>query len=175
MEFWADIEGYEGFYEISHLGRVKSLRRTIMRTNNRKQTFKENILKPVLTSKGYLTVNLHKVGKVKTFKIHRLLALSFIDNPDNKPQVNHIDGIKTNNRLNNLEWNTSSENTQHAYNNSLLLPRKGIKHHMSKITEKQVLEIRASKNKTHQQLADDFQLSRQTIGKIINRKRWKHI
>ncbi len=101
-EIWKDIEGYEGLYQISNLGNVKSLKNNI-------------ILKPSKNSKGYLQVFLWKNGSGKLLRIHRLVAKAFIPNFDDKPQVNHIDGNKQNNRVNNLEWVTNSENQKHAF------------------------------------------------------------
>ncbi len=105
IEIWKPIRGYEG-YEVSNLGRIKSL--------NYNHTGCEKILKPVNDGKGYLKVFLFKNGKRKNFQIHRLVAQTFIPNPDNKPCVNHIDCNPSNNCINNLEWCTYKENTQYA-------------------------------------------------------------
>lgn len=107
MEVWKDIEGYEDKYQISNLGRVKSLA-------DNKLIERELIRKPRIGKNGYLYVNLFKGSKGKTKKIHRLVAETFIPNPDNLPQVNHIDGNKLNNSIDNLEWVTASENVKHA-------------------------------------------------------------
>ena len=113
-EEWRDIVGYEGEYQVSNLGRVKSLSRFIF---NGKGTFlsQEKILNGFKTKKGYIRVELHK----KSFAIHRLVAQAFIPNELNKPQVNHIDGDKSNNCVSNLEWCTNGENQIHAYANGL--------------------------------------------------------
>ena len=105
-ETWADIEGYEGFYKISTLGRVKSM----PRNGTIKQ---ERILKPHIV-RGYAQAELRYKGVYKSHKVHRLVAEAFIPNPDKKPEVNHINGIKTDNCLENLEWATSSENQLHS-------------------------------------------------------------
>lgn len=119
MEIWKDIKGYEGIYKISSLGRVKSLQRIVENYGfQKKALLKERILKPSM-DRYYYMVRLRKNGESKQFKIHRLLALHFIDNPDSKPHINHIDGNKKNNSLSNLEWCTASENMQHAYDNGL--------------------------------------------------------
>ena len=96
-EEWRDIEGYEGLYQVSNLGRVKSLR------NNHGQ-FREKILKPGKNKLGYLQVNLYKEGKIKRCLVHRLVAETFIPNVNNYTQVNHKDENKTNNCVSNLEW-----------------------------------------------------------------------
>lgn len=109
-EVWKDIKGYEGLYQISNLGRVKSLKR--FNTNN--ANTKDRILKPSLDRKGYLHVVLCKNNKRYNKTLHRLVAEAFIENPENKPQVNHIDEDKTNNRVSNLEWMTNKENRNHG-------------------------------------------------------------
>lgn len=112
-EIWKDIEGYEGLYQISNLGRVKSLERTIHAVN-RDFHHSEIIRKPSEYRGGYLQVPLSKNKVRKMAKIHRLVAEAFIPNPDNKPQVNHIDSNRKNNRLDNLEWVTPKENAVHS-------------------------------------------------------------
>lgn len=103
-EIWKDIEGFEELYQVSNLGRVKRV------TTGR-------ILKSRKDIDGYLYVNLCKNGKHKTHRIHRLVAQAFIPNPENKPQINHIDEIKTNNMVSNLEWMTAKENSNHGTRN----------------------------------------------------------
>ena len=105
-EIWRDIEGYEGLYQISNKGRVKSLK-----------WGKERILKPGITGSGYLKVLLCKNRMIKHIKIHRLVANAFIPNPENKPQVNHKDENKFNNSVNNLEWSTAKENNNFGTRN----------------------------------------------------------
>lgn len=92
-EHWKDIEGYEGLYQISDLGRVKSLKYG-----------RETLLNPYRNNKGYLGVSLHKDKIRKTPKVHRLVAQAFLPNPENLLEINHIDEDKTNNRVDNLEW-----------------------------------------------------------------------
>lgn len=118
-EIWKDIEGYEGKYQVSNLGRVKSLKRKCNVLNGYR-TVNEKILNLNKNRYGYVTVNLSKNNKNKICTIHRLVATAFIPNPENKPQVNHIDGNKTNNIVENLEWVSKEENMQHAVNTGLL-------------------------------------------------------
>lgn len=105
-EIWRDIKDYEGLYQGSNLGRVKSIR-----------FGKERILKPVTTKNGYLQVNLCKNGKVKAFRVHRLVAQTFLDNPNNLPCVNHKDECKTNNNVTNLEFCTYEYNSNFGTRN----------------------------------------------------------
>lgn len=112
-EIWKDIENFEGIYQISNYGNVKSMERIVDIGNSRIYTQKEKIIKTY--GKRYRQVNLYKNAKCHHFYIHVLLAKSFIPNVNNKEQVNHIDGNKFNNNLDNLEWVTRSENSRHAY------------------------------------------------------------
>lgn len=116
-EIWKDIEDYEGLYQVSNFGRIKSLKRTVMRRNNRQYTEKEKILNQYNNKKGYKYVCLCKEGKAKSIKTHRLVAETFIPNIFNKEQVNHIDYDKANNIVTNLEWVTNKENYEHARKN----------------------------------------------------------
>ena len=118
IEIWKDIQGYENYYQVSNLGNVKSLRRTIIRKNGRPYTEKEKILRQYEDNKGYMYVCLCFNGKIKSIKVHRPVANSFIFNENNKPQVNHIDYNKKNNRVENLEWCTNLENYIHARKNT---------------------------------------------------------
>ena len=120
-EIWKDIEGYERLYQISNLGNVKSLDRYIINKNGDKQYFPGKYLTQGI-SDNYLKVTLSKNNKQRTFRVHILVARAFIPNPENKPEVNHMDGNKQNNRVDNLEWNTRSENELHAYKNGLAKP-----------------------------------------------------
>lgn len=110
MEVWKDIRGYEGIYQISNLGRIKSLHRDCR--NGR-------ILNPAKNNSGYLRVALSNNGKIRYDSIHRLVAEAFISNPKKLPEVNHIDGNKLNNSVENLEWVTKGENQIHAYKTGL--------------------------------------------------------
>jgi hypothetical protein len=110
-EIWKDIEGYEGLYQVSNLGKVKSLSNNLAK--------KEKILKNSKNVKGYHKVTLCLFGKRKSITVHRLVAEAFIHNDKNKSQVNHINGVKIDNNVNNLEWSTASENVRHSWKNGL--------------------------------------------------------
>ena len=113
QEIFKDIKGYEGLYQVSNLGRVKSLARDTKLKQYTKHT-DAFIMRQDLNKRGYLYIRLTKDGKSKAFRVHRLVAEAFIDNPSNLPQVNHIDFNRTNNNVNNLEWVTPQDNTNHS-------------------------------------------------------------
>lgn len=115
IEIWKDIEGQEGLYQVSSLGRVRSLDRCVTTIDSNKHNYKGQILNPTAGKNHYPTIKLRtKEGTRKTFKVHRLVASAFLPNVKNKATVNHKDGNKLNNQLDNLEWATFSENNYHA-------------------------------------------------------------
>jgi len=122
-EIWKDIPGYEGYYQVSNKGNIKSLERQ-KKSGQGYFYRKERILKKILMSTGYHFVHLCKGKNIKMTSCHRLMATAFIPNPENKPQINHKNGNKTDNRLENLEWVTRKENAKHAYDNGLTKPPK---------------------------------------------------
>lgn len=113
LEIWKDIPDYEGRYQASNSGKIKSLKRTVIRGRGSESIVIERILKPNI-KRGYYTVGLSTQGKIKYITIHRLIAITFIPNPDNLPQVNHKDENKTNNCVDNLEWCTCLYNIQYG-------------------------------------------------------------
>lgn len=114
-EIWKDIEGFEGIYKISNLGRVKSLARVVQRKNNSVFRMDEHLVRPCECANGYLSVTLYKDGQHYALKIHRLVCQAFHGRPlGERNEVNHIDGDKANNVADNLEWCTHSENQKHS-------------------------------------------------------------
>lgn len=126
-EIFKPISGYEGIYEIGNHGTVRSNLRTITKSNGVKQRLPEKLIKPGVSSNGYLTVSLYSLGLCKSFCIHRLVCEHFVEKVNGMEIVNHIDGVKTNNHYLNLEWTDRAGNEQHAYRIGL----KGLasKHH----------------------------------------------
>jgi len=181
VEQWFDIVGFEGIYQVSNLCRIKSVDRKCISVKKNGDTFyrfiRGKIMGQTLEKDLYLRINLTDVDKKRDrFNAHRLLAIATIPNPSNKPHVNHLDGIKWNNVAWNLEWATESENTQHAVDTGLMISIKGERHGRSKLTEKQVLEIRKIGNTMLQrEIAEIYNVHREAISNILSRKCWKHI
>lgn len=172
MEKWKKIPGYK-YYFVSNLGRVKS-------TNDKGNWGDGRILKVIVRESGYCVVNLwsYRDGdkKMKQHRVHKLVAESFVPNPENKPIVNHIDGNKENNSANNLEWCTHSENMIHSYENGLHNVEKGKK--TTKLNEDQVREIREryeKENISQANLAKDYPVCEGQIRRIVNKESWKWV
>ena len=160
-----DIKDYEGLYFLDDKGNVFSYP---------KKTRKDiRQIYPSLQKTGYVAIDLCKDGKVKKYLLHRLMALAFLENPQAKPQVNHINGIKTDNRIQNLEWNTRSENQKHSIKIGLRTAN-GEKNSQSKLNEQEVLYIIKSKEKGSM-LAKKFNISHSTICDIRKGRSWAHI
>jgi hypothetical protein len=136
-ELWKDIEGYEGYYQVSNHGRVKSLERVI-ESNGGPQYVQPSILEGKLSRKGYRYFHFRKDGKERNCYVHRLVASAFLANNQSKPEVNHIDGNKDNNHILNLEWVTKSENMQHAVRTGLSIPNNEL---ASEARRKKVINI----------------------------------
>jgi hypothetical protein len=174
-EIWKDIMGMEGLYQISNLGRVKVLP-MIIKFSNRICRRKEKILKTWIKEYGYVCVKIGCNKKYKHYKIHQLIATAFIPNPENKPEVNHKNGISSDNRIENLEWCTHLENMQHASRFGLM--KSGEFNHNSKLKKADISIIRSTYKKgeiTHKELAKKFNISPSQITDIINHKAWNHV
>lgn len=178
IEEFRDIKGYEGIYQISNLGNVKSLDRYVghPQKGERGRFCKGVTLKMLSDKDGYHKVNLKKKQIAKNQRVHRLVADSFIENPQNKPQVNHINGVKNDNRLENLEWVTLSENRQHAYDVGLQNGenRRGKKSNFNKLTETEVLKIKKllADGCKQKQIALFFNVSQGCISLIKTKQNW---
>lgn len=174
IEIWKDVVGYEGLYQVSDLGNVKRIIRFSLTVGKYKSIIKERVLKKNKNRLGYIRIGMSK-NLIRTyFSIHRLVAIAFIPNPENKPQVNHINGIKSDNRLDNLEWCTASENQIHSHKIGLAPSKKGEGNQQAKLNKKQVLEIRKSSLK-QKELSIMYNISISHINAIIIITRWTHI
>lgn len=175
-EIWKDISGYEGLYQVSNLGRIRSLDRFEYINNKSggitRRIRKGRVLKPCFDGKKhYLHVNLRSDNKSHAVNIHRLVAIAFLPNPNNLPEVNHKDEDKTNNYVDNLEW------CNHIYNNtygSKFQSTLGVKNPMAKLTEQDVLEIRQRREQGEllRNLAKEFGVCENRISVIANGKSW---
>lgn len=164
-EFWNNIDGYSG-YKISSKGRVLS-----------NKQLREKLISTQIKKDGYVSVKLYKNGKAKRHPIHRLVAKAFIPNPENKPEVNHIDSIKSNNFVSNLEWCTRSENMIHADRNGRLSNKNCYNNPASKFKRHDVLDIMSIHFHgwcTQKELADAYNVSASTIQRLIKRNKKKY-
>ena len=121
-EEWKDIKNYEGLYQVSNLGKIKSVNKLVKNKGNFKKKIKERILKPSKVYNGYLRLTLSKNGIHKNYRVHRLVAEAFIPNLNNYEDINHIDGNKQNNCIDNLEWCSRKQNIIHSWKNGLSKP-----------------------------------------------------
>lgn len=171
METFKDIIGWEGLYQISNLGNVKSLSRIVNNHSGLKKNLKEKFLKKQISKTGYYVVDLKNNNFRKTFKVHRLIAIHFINNPLNKGFVNHIDGNKLNNDICNLEWCTISENNKHA---ELIGLKKdsGVYNSRAKLNINDILFIRNSTLKI-KELSEIFNINKSGISKVRLYKTYK--
>jgi len=162
-EIWKDVPEYEGLYRVSNLGRVKSLK-----------WGKERVLKPKEDRGGYVYVGLYKEGVEKKFSVHRLVMLAFVG--ESGLQVNHINGLKTDNQLENLEYCTGSENMIHAFKNGLKKGSKGEKNGRSKLTRACVERIKyGHQGVTQREIAKIYGITESRVSIIRSGKNWKHI
>jgi hypothetical protein len=162
-EIWVPVKGFEERYSISNQARIKSLIK------------KPIIMKPPVNQYGYEYVSLWKNGKRKNIQIHRLVAIAFLDNPENKPMVNHIDGNKRNNHVSNLEWCTRQENTDHAVKFGLMARGERIAQSKLKSFQvKEIIEKYKSGSVTYFELAKQYNVSFSLIGQIVRGKIWNN-
>jgi hypothetical protein len=178
IEIWLDIQDFEGVYQISNYGRVKSLERLIIQKDGKTKLIKENILKGGIDKDGYIMVTLCHSNKQYTKYIHKLVAKHFIENVDNFIQVNHKNGNKKDNIYTNLEWCDASYNIRHALRTGLLIPLKGEEKCNHIITENDVIEIRKMwkhLNIKQREIANIYNITPKHVWKIIHNHIWKHI
>lgn len=168
MEIWKDIKNFENKYQVSNKGKIRSLN-----YHNEKRI---KILKPYKDIWGYLRIDLCKNGIKKHYKISRLVAQEFLKKIENKNQINHKDGNKENNLVENLEWCSPSENCIHAHKNNLRKAVNGENHYNHKLKKQDVIKIRniyKNKNITYFQISKIFNISQSCISKIIRKQTWR--
>jgi hypothetical protein len=173
MEIFKDVKNYEGFYQISNLGRVKSLQRIVDNHSGFKKVLKERFLKPNICKTGYYVITFKKDNIKKTFKVHRLIANAFIEHIEGKNFVNHKNGIKTDNVVSNLEWCTVLENNIHSRITGLTNDV-GYNSVCSKLTKEQVIFITNSSIPL-KDLAVMFNVGFTTIYKAKKRLTYKNV
>jgi hypothetical protein len=181
-EIWKPIPNFDGLYEVSNLGNVRSLDKFVNHINGNKALRKGRLLKQDLSNAGYLRVTLSNNRKLFSFSVHRLVAIAFLDTK-NLPQVNHKDCIKTNNTLENLEWVTREQNMQHAVKNNRLPKHMTNKFNMfaknnpnkaRKMNNEKAELIRAMSREgiAYRRIAEKLDISLGTVWKIVTNKSW---
>ncbi|HFO0796421.1 TPA: NUMOD4 motif-containing HNH endonuclease [Enterobacter roggenkampii] len=171
LEFGNYIPGYEGKYSVTREGRVYSHSRPY----SAGRILKGRFLTPSPNTKGYLRVTLLSDGIQKTFSVHRLVAQLFIPNPNGKNEVNHINGDKTDNHVDNLEWCSASENIRHAYRTGLKRGNIGVVNGRAKLYEKDVIAIRNSVGMKLSELSAKYGVTETQISTIRRGNAWRHL
>lgn len=167
-EEWRSVVGFEGWYEVSNLGNVR-------RSRAGKRTYVGRQLRPSKRKNGRLTVYLRREGRDLQREVHRIVADAFIGPCPEGKEVNHIDGYPDNNKADNLEYVTRSENVLHAYRLGLLRANCGEDQHLAKLTTEQVVVIRGCKDVPSTLLAKVFSVSKPTIAAVRRMKTWRHV
>ena len=177
QEIWKDVIGWENYYQVSNTGYVRSKDRYIRNYRSGLALTKGKLLS-LNKTKGYLVATLFKDKIRERYPVHRLVALHFLSNAENKPTVNHINTIKDDNRVENLEWATGKEQQLHAVKMGLRDKTLGSNNNFSKLNDKQVLEIRelySTGNLFQREIAEIYGIAEEHCHRIINKKSWKHI
>lgn len=173
---WLPVVGFEGYYEVSRRGQIRSIERAefvdSVRTGGHLRVRKSRLLRSQVGSGGREFVTLQKKGAYRRCTVHRVVGLAFLDNPHNKPEINHKDGNPLNNHVDNLEWCTRQENMDHAIRTGLT--RKGEYNGGSKLSSHDVLAIveQLSLGRTQTKIAEDFGVTNHAIHKIAKGDNW---
>lgn len=173
---WRDIVGFEGVYQVSSTGSVRSVTRTTVGRFGF-QTRKGVMRKLSVHRDGYIKVTLYKGGKRNYRQVHRLVGAAFVENKNGKPEINHKDGNKKNNDHTNLEWCDESHNMQHAYSTGLLVAVTGVNNGAAKLTEQQVnlVVMLRREGKLLRQIAEQVGCPESTVRKIYSGHTWSSV
>lgn len=176
-EQWISIIGYEGLYMVSDLGRIKSIFREVKGLGGKTHFFPEKFLSFKIDKFGYHRVQLRKNSSAKNFSVHRLVAIHFIENPNNLPQVNHKKGDKSDNRKSELEWCTASQNKKHSYDELNHVRMRGERNGMTKITPQIIAAVKESylESKSFSITGKKFGISNTHAWRIVRNKTWQHL
>lgn len=176
-EIWRDVPDYEGYYQVSNLGRVRSLSRIVKSRNSTMKPISGKLLKPRYCKNGYYYVCFYLHRSPKNIAIHSLVASTFLGVRPKGFDVNHIDGDKANNSLVNLEYVSRSQNICHALDTGLCISRIGDNHHHAKLSSKDipVIRYRLSLGHTQSSIAKDYCVTNSVIGDIARRVTWTHV
>lgn len=178
QEEWRPVKDWEGLYEVSCFGNVRSVDRYVRAKLGSTKLARGQSIRLQGSHDGYSVVRLKRSGLHKLLRVHRIALIAFVSPPPfADAQVNHIDGNKKNNVVSNLEWVTKSENMKHAYRTGLQLPQRGEQHSHAKLSERQVIEIRDrySRGETTTQLALAFGIRRRSMSDVVRRVTWSHV
>jgi len=174
MEKWKDIPGFEGYYQASNKGRIRSIDRPVKQWGDAIQIKKGKILSPAISRIGYCVCALSRNNKLSSYPVHRLIALAWLGLPDkNNNEINHKDGIKTNNNIENLEWSNRTDNLRHSVRLGLMRYNYGQDHHNSKLTnlQRRIIYLERKNGSTLTNLANKYNVHFSTIARICERQK----
>ncbi|WP_288356587.1 NUMOD4 domain-containing protein [uncultured Pseudomonas sp.] len=177
QETWKPIPGYEGYYDVSDYGSVRSHDRETTRVDGKRFSKRGRTLQLKQEARGYLSVRLCVETEHRIFKVHRLVALAFLPPAPSDSQINHKNGIKTDNRPENLEWVSASENVRHAFAMNLVGPRVGESNSRAILTSDDVRKIRllSAEGISCAAISRRYAVSEGTIRQILKGRNWKHV
>ncbi len=173
-ELWKPVSGYEGCYEVSSLGRVRSLTRHVNHVNGTCPKYGK-ILSQSPNTKGYLLVGLCVEGEQKTKTVHKLVALAFLVNPDDLPEVNHKDGNKSNNSDSNLEWSSGEDNIKHATRNGLRAKGKSLPSTKLSESDIPIIRLRIANGESFSKIGKSYGINHKAIIAIHTGRSWSYV
>ena len=179
-EIWKDVEGFEDFYKVSSFGNVQSKDRSVITKTGKVMFFKGKKLFLSLNGSGYNTVciKIRSLGISKSMTVHKLVATAFLTKKSTDTEINHIDGVKTNNSVENLEWCNHTHNIRHAFKTGLFTPKSAFIYPNSQLNKEQILEIRElfkTSDKKLTEIAKMYNVSREIISKLKNGRTYNNL